>query len=467
MNNPDENIDSDSQYADMSMSHSRPKILLVDDDSSLLRLLSIRLENEGYDIFGALNVESAVQQLSDHSFSVVLSDLRMPDKDGLFLLDYVSSRFPSLPVILMSAHGSITEAVDATEKGALGFITKPIDHLVLRKTLKNAISQTTSHTIQSWHNDIIFRSSIMQRLIEQAGIVAPRDVSILITGASGTGKELLAKAIHKASRRSEKPFIAINCGALPEHLLESELFGHKKGAFSGAVSEHKGLFRAADGGTLFLDEIGDMAPSLQVKLLRVLQEQCVRPVGGTETIPVDVRLLSATHRDLPEAMKEDAFREDLYYRICVINLRVPSLSERPEDIPVLVRHILLQSAEKHDVNATRFSDEALLKLCQSQWKGNIRQLVNVVEQCVALTQSPVISLALVNRALVQNATHWPSLSEAKEDFERHYISRVLKMTDGVVTKAAEVAGRNRTDFYKLIKKHQINVNVFKAHSKSE
>ena len=437
------------------------KILLVDDDPSLLRLLSIRLESEGYQVDVAENVATAIKQLSVATYSVVLSDLRMPGQDGLYLLDYIANRLPSLPVILMTAHGSITEAVDATEKGALGFITKPIDHQKLRAALTNAISQTASYPAEHWHRDIIFRSTSMHRLMEQTAMVAPRDVSILISGASGTGKELLANAIHKASTRASKPFIAINCGALPEHLLESELFGHKKGAFSGAVSEHQGLFRAAEGGTLFLDEIGDMPMSLQVKLLRVLQEKAIRPVGSVETIPINVRVVSATHRDLQEAMKEEAFREDLYYRLCVVNLRLPSLSERPEDIPVLVRHILLQSAEKHQVNATRFSDDALLKLCQAQWQGNIRQLVNVVEQCVALTQSPVISLALVNQAMLQSSSHWPSLSDAKDEFERHYISRVLKMTEGVVSKAAEISGRNRTDFYKLLKKHQFSAQDFK------
>jgi two-component system response regulator GlrR len=435
---------------------------LVDDDASLLRLLSIRLESEGYDVYAVTDVKEAIAQLAKSLYSVVLSDLRMPGEDGLYLLDYVANHHPSLPVILMSAHGSINEAVDATEKGALGFITKPIDHMKLRAALNNAISQSSPQHTEHWYQDIIFRSPVMQRLIEQTGMVAQRDVSILISGASGTGKELLANAIHKASPRARQPFVAINCGALPEHLLESELFGHKKGAFSGAVSEHKGLFRAADGGTLFLDEIGDMPMTLQVKLLRVLQEKAVRPVGSVETIPVDVRVVSATHKDLPQAMDDGSFREDLYYRLCVVNLRLPSLSERPEDIPVLVRHILQKNAEKHDVTVTRFSEEALLKLCQATWQGNIRQLVNVVEQCVALTQSPVISLALVSQALLQNTAYWPTLTQAKDDFERRYLSRVLMMTDGVASKAAELSGRNRTDFYKLLKKHQLSAQDFKT-----
>ena len=440
-------------------------ILIVDDDASLLKLLSIRLKSEGYDVTTATDVDTAIHLITDRKFSVLLSDLRMPGKDGLYLLDYVTLNQPSLPVILITAHGSIDEAVVATEKGALGFITKPIDHGKLREALANAIAQSSSHASTSWSQDIIFKSSVMQKLIDQAGLIARRDVSILITGASGTGKEVLAKSIHKASDRRDKPFIALNCGALPEHLLESELFGHKKGAFSGAISDHMGLFRAAEGGTLFLDEIGDMPVSLQVKLLRVLQEKALRPVGSTQTIETNVRVISATHKDIKQAMEEGEFREDLYYRICVVNLRLPSLNERQEDVPVLARHLLNLSAEKHGVQVTRFSEEAMQKLCQTQWPGNIRQLVNVIEQCVALTQSPVIGLSLVNQALIHNSDYFLSLTDAKEAFERNYIARVLKMTDGIVSKAAELSGRNRTDFYKLIKKHQLNVDDYKLVAK--
>jgi two-component system response regulator GlrR len=459
-------VSSITQADNQSISTPEP-ILIVDDDTSLLKLLSIRLRSEGYDVTTATNVDTAIHLIADRKFSVVLSDLRMPGKDGLYLLDYVSENLPSLPVILITAHGSINEAVIATEKGALGFITKPIDHIKLKEALNNAIAQSTTHIATGWHKDIIFRSSVMQKLIDQAGLIARRDVSTLITGASGTGKEVLAKAIHSASNRRDKPFIALNCGALPEHLLESELFGHKKGAFSGAVSEHIGLFRAAEGGTLFLDEIGDMPVSLQVKLLRVLQEKALRPVGSTQTIPINVRVISATHKDLKLAMEEGEFREDLYYRICVVNLCLPSLNERQEDVPVLARHLLSLSAARHDVQVTRFSDKAMLKLCQTQWPGNIRQLVNVIEQCVALTQSPVISLSLVNQALIHNSDYFLGLSDAKEAFERNYITRVLKMTDGVVSKAAELSGRNRTDFYKLIKKHQLNVEDYKLCNQPE
>ena len=447
--------------SDCNLASPADSILIIDDDPSLLKLLSIRLRSEGYEVSQATNVDTAIRMISDNKFSVVLSDLRMPGKDGLFLLDYVSQHQPSLPVILITAHGSINEAVIATEKGALGFITKPIDHLKLREALGNAIAQSSSQSSTGWHQEIIFKSSIMQKLIDQTSLIARRDVSVLITGSSGTGKEVLAKGIHKASNRNDKPFIALNCGALPEHLLESELFGHKKGAFSGAISDHLGLFRAAEGGTLFLDEIGDMPVSLQVKLLRVLQEKSLRPVGSTQTIPINVRVISATHKNIKQAMEDGEFREDLYYRICVVNLHVPSLNERQEDVPALARHLLTLSAARHEVQVTRFSDEAMHRLCQTEWPGNIRQLVNVVEQCVALSQSPVISLSLVNQALIHNSDYFLGLTEAKEVFERTYITRVLKMTDGIVSKAAELSGRNRTDFYKLIKKHKLNVDDYK------
>lgn len=437
------------------MASPNPRLLLVDDDPSLLRLLTLRLEGEGYQVLSADSAETALTMLGKQSVDVVLSDLRMPGLDGMSLFDEIAKRYQGLPVVLMTAHGSIPEAVAATQRGVFGFLTKPLNNAELRDILQRAVHQSVPEQ-EEWRADIISRSKVMEQVLEQAYRVAQRDVSVLITGASGTGKEMLAKAIHRASPRAEKPFVAINCGALPEHLLESELFGHTKGAFTGAVSEHGGLFREADGGTLFLDEIGDMPVALQVKLLRALQERQIRPVGSSKTIPINVRVLSATHRDLQQAMEEGSFREDLYYRLNVVNLQLPSLQERPEDIPLLARHILQLSADRHGVKVTRFSDDALQLLTTAKWPGNVRQLVNVVEQCVALTHSPVIGSPLVEQALSQNSSYWPTLTEARDQFERQYLIRVLKMTEGNVTRAAELAGRNRTDFYKLLKKHDLS-----------
>lgn len=439
------------------MAKDKPRLLLVDDDPSLLRLLTLRLEGEGYQVLNADSAEAALPLLTKQSVDVVLSDLRMPGLDGMSLFDEIAKRYKGLPVVLMTAHGSIPEAVAATQRGVFGFLTKPLNPVELREVLQRALHQSLPEQAD-WREAIITRSKLMLDLLEQAYRVAQRDVSVLITGASGTGKELLANAIHKASPRASKPFVAINCGALPEHLLESELFGHSKGAFTGAVTEHAGLFREADGGTLFLDEIGDMPVALQVKLLRALQERQIRPVGSAKTIAINVRVLSATHRDLQQAMSEGVFREDLYYRLNVVNLQLPGLEQRAEDIPLLARHVLQQSADRHHVKVTRFSDDALQLLATAKWPGNVRQLVNVVEQCVALTQSPVISAALVEQALSQNSSYWPTLTEARDQFERQYLIRVLQMTEGNVTRAAELAGRNRTDFYKLLKKHELSAS---------
>lgn len=438
------------------MPGNNARLLLVDDDPSLLRLMTLRLEGEGYQVTSADCAETALVLLAKQPFDVVLSDLRMPGLDGMALFDEIAKRKPGLPVVLMTAHGSIPEAVAATQRGVFGFLTKPLNNVELRDILQKAVYQSHVPTADAWRQAIVTRSKVMEAVLEQAYRVAQRDVSVLITGASGTGKELLANAIHLASPRARRPFIAINCGALPEHLLESELFGHAKGAFTGAVTEHAGLFREADGGTLFLDEIGDMPLPLQVKLLRALQERQIRPVGSAKSIPIDVRVISATHRDLKQAMQEQSFREDLYYRLNVVNLQLPSLRERAEDIPLLARHVLQQSAERHGVQVNRFSEDAMQALVTAQWPGNVRQLVNVVEQCVALTNNPVLSLALVSQALEQNKSFWPTLSEARDQFERQYLVRVLKMAEGNVTRAAELAGRNRTDFHKLLKKHELN-----------
>lgn len=438
-----------------------PRILLVDDDENLLRLMTIRLQGEGYQVSTAEGGKEALKLLNTQTFDVVLSDLRMPGLDGLSLFEEIVALRRDVPVILMTAHGTIQDAVEATQRGVFGFLTKPIDHEALREQLVKAISQRKGAQTGAWSEQIITRSMQMEQLLDQAYRVAQRDVSVLISGASGTGKELLAKALHNASGRSSKQFVAINCGALPENLLESELFGHAKGAFTGAVNEHHGLFREADGGTLFLDEIGDMPISLQVKLLRALQEQQIRPVGSSKQIPVNVRIISATHKDLAKEMAEHNFREDLYYRLNVVNLTLPTLRERSEDIPLLARHLLAQSAERHNVNVSRFSDDAMQLLATAPWPGNVRQLVNVVEQCVALTQTSVIASHLVEQALSASEQKWPTLTEARDAFEQSYLLKLLKMTDGNVTRAAELAGRNRTDMHKLMKKHDLHSADFK------
>jgi len=301
----------------------------------------------------------------------------------------------------------------------------------------------------------------MEDLLRQAKLVADSDASVLIFGESGTGKELLARAIHQASRRSDRGFVAVNCGAIPGELLESELFGHARGAFTGAIQAHKGLFQAADGGTLFLDEIGDMPLPLQVKLLRVLQEGEVRPVGSTQAIPVDVRVISATHRDLDAQREQGLFREDLYYRLNVVSLKLPSLAERREDIPLLAAHILAKLAERYRKAASTLAPDAMALLVAAPWPGNVRQLLNLLEQCVALATTPVIPATLVQAALKEDAAALVPFEEARKTFERDYLVRLLKITGGNVTQAAQLAKRNRTEFYKLLQRHRLEPGMFK------
>lgn len=445
---------------------STPRILLVDDDTALLRLLEMRLQASGYDISCAENGEEALELIRQHSFDLVLTDLRMDGMDGLMLFSCIQQEQPDLPVIIITAHGSIPEAVEATQKGVFGFLSKPIDKDHLLDTVRAALNSSQRQRDQSWRAGIISQSAPMEQILDQAQRVAASDVSVLITGPSGSGKELVARAIHRASARADQPFIAINCGALPEQLLESELFGHTKGAFTGAVNQHEGLFRAAQGGTLFLDEIGDMPVPLQVKLLRALQERTIRPVGATQSVPVDVRIISATHRDLEAAMLNKEFREDLYYRLNVVNLELPPLRERPEDIPLLARHFLTQAARKHNRKVRGISPGALHLLAQAAWPGNVRQLENVMEQVVALSPSPIIPEGLVSKALANQERVIPSFNEARADFERRYLIKVLQITEGNVTHAARIAQRNRTDFYKLLNKHNLEAARFKAEAKA-
>lgn len=437
------------------------RLLLVDDDPSLLKLLGMRLGSEGFSVQTAESGPAALRLLQRETIDLVISDLRMDEMDGLALFSEIQKAQPGMPVIILTAHGSIPEAVSATQQGVFSFLTKPVDRDALYSAIEQALEHRAPASDNAWRERIVTRSPVMLRLLEQARMVAQSDVSVLINGQSGTGKEILAQAIHAASPRAGKAFIAINCGALPEQLLESELFGHAKGAFTGAVSQREGLFQAAEGGTLFLDEIGDMPQALQVKLLRVLQERKVRPLGSNHDLDIDVRIISATHHDLPKAMEKNAFREDLYYRLNVVNLKIPALHERAEDIPLLANHLLKQAAERHKPFVRSFSTDAMKRLMSASWPGNVRQLVNVIEQCVALTSAPVISEALVEQALVGENTALPTFAEARNQFELNYLRKLLQMTKGNVTHAARLAGRNRTEFYKLLSRHELDAADFK------
>lgn len=450
------------QYNMTKQSRSEGKILLVDDDPGLLRLLSIRLRAEGFEVKAVESAQKALGSLAGFSPDLVITDLRMDKMDGIGLLKELQTRSPGLRVVIITAHGTIPDAVTATQHGAFGFLTKPIDKDELLSLVDRAMQVSgTVEIAEDWAANIITRNQAMKEVMRQTKMVAATDARVLITGESGTGKELLAQAIHSASYRKDKPFIAINCSAMAENLLESELFGHEKGAFTGATRSHDGLFQAAQGGTLMLDEIGDMPMQLQVKLLRVLQENQVRPVGSTEARDIDVRVISATHRNLQDLLTQGHLREDLYYRLNVVNIKLPTLSERREDIPLLVAHFLQLISQEADQERKVYAPEAVEMLVMAEWPGNIRQLYNVVRQNVALSRSPVIGTEVVQQSLGDHAGKLASFTDARDEFTRNYLSQILQITTGNVSQAARLAKRNRTDFYKLLARHELNPDSFK------
>jgi two-component system, NtrC family, response regulator GlrR len=442
-------------------------ILLVDDDADLLRLISLRLSAAGYRVRTARSGEEALALLTIERPTLVVTDLKMPGIDGMKLFEAIQRDHPALPVIILTAHGTIPDAVTATQHGVFAFLTKPFESQELLKQVAaaaqaggSATSATDSSSNEGWRRGIVTRNGGMEEVMRRARLVAESDAAVMIQGESGTGKEILARAIHDASKRSEKMFMAVNCAAIPEPLLESELFGHAKGAFTGANNAHVGLFQAAEGGTVFLDEIGDMPLPLQAKVLRVLQEGQVRPVGSTTSIPIDVRILSATHRNLDLMRKEREFREDLYYRLNVVMLRLPALADRREDIPLLAAHFLRDIAARYERPVAQLSPEAMALLVAAPWPGNVRQLENLLEQAVALSTTPIIPPSLIAQGL-EDAKPLVPFDEARRQFEREYLVRLLKLTGGNVAQAANLANRNRTDFYKLLQRHSLEPAAFK------
>jgi len=439
------------------------RILIVDDDAALLRLLSLRLQKEGFTVTEAASGEEALGKLAASLPDLVITDMRMGGMDGLALFEAVNRRHPALPVIILTAHGNIPDAVLATRKGVFSYLTKPFEARALMIEVERALELAAppGEGEEDWRLGIVTRSPVLERVLAEARMVARSDAAVLISGESGTGKELLARAIHEASGRRDAPFVAINCGAIPEALLESELFGHVKGSFTGALRDHKGLFQSADGGTLFLDEIGDMPLALQVKLLRVLQEREVRPVGSTQAVKVNVRVISATHRELRAETTAGRFREDLYYRLNVVGLVLPPLAARREDIPLLATHFLALLAARYGKATGTFAPEAMQRLVAGAWKGNVRELQNVVEKCVALCPTPMIPAALVERAMEGPMDDMASFDEARRAFELEYLTQLLRVTSGNVTQAARLAKRNRSDFYSLLGRHQLDPASFK------
>ena len=450
------------------------KILVVDDDQGLLTLMKIRLEAAGYKTIMAESGEQALAREPDEPYDMAIVDLKLNGMSGITLLERLLRLHPHLPVIILTAHGTIASAVEATKKGAYDYLTKPFDPkdllhriekaLEVRK-LRGEVEQLRTLVRERYHPDnVVASSEKMHQVLRQIAQIAVTDSTVCLYGESGTGKELIAKSIHAMSRRARGPFIAINCGAIPEGLLENELFGHVKGAYTGADQAHRGLLRQADSGTLFLDEIGELSPALQVKFLRVLQEQEFYPLGAGQPTKADFRLIAATNQDLWEAVNKGRFREDLYYRIHVIPVVLPPLRERQEDIPLLAQYFLQRFARAVHKEVKGFSPEAMQQLMLYHWPGNVRELANVVERAVVLATEEWISPDFL--LLGRQSTNPPKaelmlFKEARAAFERTYLVQVLTATRGNVSRAAELSGRHRAEFYKLLHKYGLDPASFK------
>ncbi|MFT4917834.1 MAG: two-component system response regulator GlrR [Zhongshania aliphaticivorans] len=441
------------------------RIMVVDDNADILHLLKLRLQSAGHQVETAESGEHALAYIPNFQPQLVITDLCMDGMDGMALFEKLKFNQPSLPVIVITAHGSIPHAIKATKQGVFSYVTKPFDSNALLAEVSRALALSCSDESETEGNsspfaEIVTRNSSVLETLQQAKMVSASEASVLIQSESGTGKELLARAIHRASPRANKPFIALNCCSVPSSLLESELFGHVKGAFTGATRDHQGLVLAADGGTLFLDEIGDMPLDFQAKLLRVLQEREVRPVGATASTPFNVRIICATHHDLEKLVEDGTFRQDLYYRLHVVQLELPPLRSRRDDIPLLSQYFLEQLSNER--RKKHFSSEAMETLASASWPGNIRQLRNVVEQTMVLSHTAVIPVSLVKKALKQDESNIVSFVDARDHFERDYLVEVLQVTSGNVTQAAQLAKRNRTEFYRLLRRHHLDPHSFRG-----
>jgi two-component system response regulator PilR (NtrC family) len=396
----------------------KKRVLVVDDEPDIRELLTITLEQMGLEVVTAAKLAKARKLLESEDFDLCLTDMKMPDGNGLELVDYIQMAIPHLPVAMITAHGNIEIAVDALKKGAFDFISKPLQLMRLRNIVQSALQlkRDDSDNPVTPETVLLGESPVIETLKQQIRRVARSQAPIFISGESGSGKELVARAIHFLGARANGPFIPVNCGAIPSELMESEFFGHKKGSFTGAHQDKQGLFQAANGGTLLLDEVADLPLPMQVKLLRAIQEKSIRPVGAEEEVPVDVRILSATHKDLPKEIEKNLFRQDLYYRINVIELQVPSLRERKEDIPLLVNHFLEQFARESGSTTPHLSDNALATLQRHPFPGNIRELENTLERAFTLCESTQIDaehLGLPDTCLL---TREKVRDEGAEDF---------------------------------------------------
>jgi two-component system response regulator GlrR len=447
-------------------------ILVVDDDPNILHLLRLNLEAANYGVTTALREEEAIAAVQGQVFDLSIVDLKLVQGNGISLMEDLHLIIPEMPVIILTGHGTIESAVEAIKKGAYSYLTKPFElqdlffqiERALEKGRLTSKGKRLKKLFKERHDftNIVTHSEEMERVLQMVSRIARTESTVYIYGESGTGKELIAKEIHLLSERRNKPFVAINCAAIPETLLESELFGHEKGAFTGAVRNKKGLFTRAHEGTIFLDEIGEMPLSIQAKLLRGLQDRQFYPVGSEEPVEVDFRVIVATQKDLADRVKQGLFREDLFYRIHVIPIHLPPLRERKEDIPALVEHFLKKITRQMKKEIKGLTPAAMQRLMLHEWPGNVRELENTIEYAAAMTQEDVITEDFILQTKTA-ATSEPikTLREARETFEKGYLIHLLSLCEGNVSKAAKLAGRYRADFYNLVKKHALKIGKFK------
>lgn len=453
------------------------KILIIDDEQGMREFLTIMLKKEGYDVTAASSGKEALEYISQKTYDIVLTDIKMPGIDGLDVLKTVKECAPETVVIMITAYASTETAIEAMKQGAYDYIAKPFKVEEIKLIIRNALEKRKLREenlllktkIQEWTTTgliggIVGKSPAIVKIIELIVKIADSPSNVLITGESGTGKELIARAIHNYSKRKERPFVAINCSAIPEGLFESELFGHVKGAFTGAIASKEGLFAAANGGTLFLDEIGDIPLSFQVKLLRVLEDKVVKRVGGNEEISVDVRVIAATNKDLKKAITEESFREDLFYRLDVIPIEMPPLRERKEDIPLLVNHFVAKFSRILGREVKGVSNEAMERLIHHPWKGNVRELENVIERAVTLGSTPIIEIDSIEESLHRGLDNKLPLTTMDippggidldnliMDIEKNFLLKALERAKWIKKDAAELLGLDFRSFrYRLSK----------------
>ncbi len=447
------------------------KILIIDDEKSILDLLSVVFKKKGYRVKTSLSAKTALELIDKEEFDLILTDIKLPQMSGMKILKYVKEKYPAMPVVMITAYGTIKQAIEALKMGAMDYIVKPFNmeelKIIVAQGLENRRIQQENVLLKKdleekyGMNNMVGKSKKMLEVYNLIEKIAVTDSTVLISGESGTGKEIAARAIHFHSRRRERPFVSINCGALPENLLESELFGHVKGSFTGAIANKKGMFETAEKGTLFLDEVGEMSPWTQVKLLRTLQDRKVRRVGGTEEFPIDVRIIGATNQDLKKRIEEGKFREDLFYRLNVISLELPPLRDRKEDIPLLVSHFLSKYCDKMGRDMKRMAPRVMKVFESYSWPGNVRELENSIERIIAIEERETITESSLPEELVSPQREQDRGYEVKpgfdlnttlDDISRNFVQQALQRTNGNLKETATLLGINYRSLRYLIEK---------------